>query len=77
MRRRRNRRTLRELIFAVFADWCPNRKIKLPQKFSNAKNKGPTIHRTALIFFQVRDPRNQVPQKISKLGTAKISSRKN
>ena len=49
---------LRELIFAVFADLGLNRKMKFPQKFSNAKNKGRIIHRTALIFFQVRNPQN-------------------
>ena len=32
--------TLRELIFAVFADLGLNRKIKFPQNFSDAKNKG-------------------------------------
>ena len=50
--------TLRELIFAVFADFDTNRKIKFPQNFSNAKNKGRKIHRTALIFFEVRNPQN-------------------
>ena len=43
--------TLRELIFAVFADLGLNRKIKFPQNFSNAKIKGRIIHRTVLIFF--------------------------
>ena len=50
--------TLRELIFAVFADLGPNRKIKFPQNFSNARNKGRIIHRTALIFFEVKNPQN-------------------
>ena len=32
----------------IFADLSPNRKLKFPQNFSNAKNKGSIIHRTAL-----------------------------
>ena len=52
------RNTLRELIFGAFADYDPNRKIKFPQNFSYGKNKGRIIHRTALIFFQVRNPQN-------------------
>ena len=50
--------TLRELIFAVFADLDPNRKIKFSQKFSNAKNNGRMIYRTALILFQERNLQN-------------------
>ena len=41
-----------------FANFGPNREIKFPQNFSNAKNKGQIIHRTALIFFQVKNMQN-------------------
>ena len=41
---------MRELIFAVFVGLGPNRKIKFPQNFSNAKNKGRIIHRMARLL---------------------------
>ena len=56
--------TLRELIFAVFADLGSNRKIKFPQNVSNAKHKGRIIHRTALISFKWEIRKIKFPQKI-------------